>query len=234
MTTNKSLYTGHGQPSNCSCPIHEHGEPHTVPLGVPFSQQVTVEEINAEVAEAIYEAHHSYMADLPNVNICHHGIYFRGQLMGAISYRQPLISRLKLSVLPNGSLTREHSKGVDSIMVNGGTIVEVNRICIGVDMKNLASCGLAHSQEKFLADHADRVGVDWLLTFIRNDHVGSMLRALNDKGWNLVGYSEPREPGNRETEDIHSWKKQRWLYPHCEYQSRIDAEITAPTPASAD
>lgn len=101
---------------------------------------------------------------------------------------------------------REHS-----FMVSGGDVVEVARICIGVPFHNLASCALATSMDQFVHSEVSRLDVEWLLTFIRADHTGSMLRALCDKGWDLVGMSEPRQAGNRPDTGIREWPKQRWL-----------------------
>jgi len=223
MSTQQQLYSV-GDDGSCQCPIHRGGDPHTLPLGVGFADRVSVEPIAQSVAKAVYEAHHSYMPSVPDVNICHHGLYFDDDLVGAITYRQPLLHRLKLYEHPAGEhvYTRDSSVGTDPFMINGGDVVEVARICIGTEMANLASCTFAASMERFVADHADRLGVEWLLTFVRNDHSGSMIKALCDKGWQLVGLTEPRQAGNRPDREIREWRKQRWL---CDLESASITEM---------
>jgi len=221
---NRELYTPSGNADDCSCPIHRDGQAPTVPLGIEFHRRVTISEIDRETALAIYEAHHSYCKTVAKTNIVHHGIEFDGQVVGAVTWRQPLLNELRLWVTPGGGLTRDPDRGVDSFKVSGGAVAEANRICLGVPTKNLASCGFARSMNRFVDDHASRLDLDWLLTFIRVDHVGSMLRALLDKGWELVGISEPKEPGNRPTEEIHSWAKQRWLCPLTDYMTHFPTQ----------
>lgn len=221
----QELYTATTE--TCRCPIHATGSPRTVPNGIDFAHRVSVAEIDQRVAREIYRAHHSYMPSIPDINICHHGIYFDDQLVGAITYRQPLLNRLKLYEHPTGGYTRDGSVGENSFMVSGGDVVEVARICIGVPFHNLASCGLAASMDQFVHNDVARLDIDWLLTFIRADHTGSMLRALCDKGWDLVGMSEPRQAGNRPDTGIREWPKQRWL---CHIP---DAPVPDPTAVDA-
>lgn len=211
IAVEQPLYTPYTV-GECDCPIHASGDPPTLPLGIEFSDRVHIEEIDRETAAQVYEAHHSYMPTVPQVNVCHHGIYLDGQLTGALTYRAPLINKLLVYLGPNGHISREQYEGYERYMINGGNLMEVNRICIGVPMKNLASCALAHSMDKFIDDHAERLDSHWLLTFIRADHTGSMLRALIKKGWELAGMSGAKPPGNRPVEDIHSWQKYRWMY----------------------
>ena len=196
------LYTSSPDGSSCSCPIHESGDPPILPLGVDFSHRLEVEEIGKEVAESVYKAHHSYMDSIPSVNICHHGIYLDGHLVGALTYRQPLLNCIGSDTDGRYGLSRRYG---------GGEVVEINRICVGVPMKNLASASLAASQDKFLEDHADRLETGLLMTFIRIDHTGSMLRALVDKGWHHGGISTAGQAGNRPDKEIREWDKIRWL-----------------------
>jgi hypothetical protein len=92
-----------------------------------FAERVHIESIPRHVAGAIYEAHHSYMDDVPQTNLVHHRLSYQGQLMGAITWRYPLIRSLEY----NGT------------QYKGDEIVEAARICIGVDFPNLASAALA-------------------------------------------------------------------------------------------
>jgi hypothetical protein len=131
------------------------------------------------------------MPDLPAVNLCHHGILLDGYLVGAITYRHPLISSLG--------------------QYSGECIVEVARICVGVDMPNLASAAFARSQEKFIREHAIENGIELLITFVREDYKGSMIRAVKDKGWHNDGMRKTSQPGNREDKEIHDYDKNRWV-----------------------
>lgn len=212
---------------NCSCPIHDDGEPSTLPLGIDFADRVTVEEIDESVAAEIYQSHHSYRPDVPGcTNICHHGIYHDGELMGAITWNQPLYNGPKFGVQSDGTLTREYDDAVGTFISNAGNFMQAARICIGVDFQNLASCGLARSMEVVLDEHVDRLGIDWLLTFIRADHVGSMLKALLDKGWQWVGMTRPSSPpSNRADDDIYEYRKQRWVYPVADYRAKLPDDV---------
>lgn len=199
---------------DCSCPIHDDGAVPTLPRGIDFADRVTVAPINPSTAGEIYEAHHSYKPEMPNVTFDdgNHGIYVGDHLVGAISYNYHIINKLKLYIEDNNSFHRNDSRGSDEDkhILMGNRFAHVARICIGVDMHNLASCALAKSQEYFV-ENTDK-DVDFLLTFIRGDHVGSMLKALNDKGWQLTGHTRSSTgSGNREETDIHNWTKQRWL-----------------------
>lgn len=200
--------------TECNCPIHAAGEPPTLPCGVDFSHRIHIEEISKDRAHDVYQAHHSYAPEAPNLTFGdgNHGVYLDGHLVGALSYNYHIINKLKLYIEDNGSFHRNDSRGSDQDkhILMGDRFAHVARICIGVDMPNLASCALSTSQEYFV-EHTSE-DVDFLLTFIRNDHVGSMLKALIDKGWQLTGFTRSETgSGNREKQDIHSWKKQRWL-----------------------
>jgi len=176
---------------SCVCPIHNGQTPPTYPLGVPFESKVSVETIPRHTAKRIYKAHHSYMPDTPAVNLTHHGILLDGYLTGAITYRHPLISEM------NG--------------IDGSNIVEVARVCVGVDMPNLASCGMNKSQDKFTREYATQNGIKVLLTFVREGYEGHMIKALKDTGWEFDGTRETSQPSNRETAEIHDYDKDRWI-----------------------
>jgi hypothetical protein len=219
-TTERQASTFQYQPrsADCSCPIHRNRdrEPFTAPLGLSFADDVSASPITAEAAGSIYDAHHAYISTLPAVNIDHHGLYFQGQLVGAITYRTPLGTRklffddddrllarprseLDIESLPAGLRPTarsivpcvEETAVTSTDVVGGREIVEVARICIGVDMPNLASAALAASQEHFVQSDACSDDTDYLLTFVRADYQASMVRALRDKGWTCTGWSEP-------------------------------------------
>ncbi|MBX0288573.1 hypothetical protein [Haloarcula salinisoli] len=235
----------HQPTPSCSCPIHDHGQPFTAPFGIRFADHVDVDPISRETASAVYEAHHSYMDSLPSVNIAHHGVYFQGALVGAITWRYPLISRKRIRYGVAGQLHPEpldidplpkrlrptarrillstDEPVVDSEVVAGDTIVEAARICIGVRMPNLASAALARAQERFVRDHADE-DVRFLLTWVRADFDGAMVRALRDKGWTCTGYREPGQASNREDKPIRERYKWRFLCPveNIREQSTLD------------
>jgi hypothetical protein len=219
--------------TTCDCPIHEDGEPFTAPLGYRFASDVAVQEIDRATAAAVYEAHHSYMQELPTVNLRHHGIYYQDRLVGAITYRYPLISKKRIRYGTDQQLCPEPVdieaelppdlqstarrilpdwEVVEDEVVAGDTIVEAARICIGVDMLNLASAALAHSQERFV-ENCGRSGVRFLLTWVRADFDGAMIRALRDKGWTCTGFTAPSQASNREDKPIRERWKWRFLCP---------------------
>jgi len=192
-------------PDGCSCPIHREGQPVTAPLGLGFAERVHIESIPRHVAGAIYEAHHSYMDDIPRTNLVHHGLCYQDQLLGAITWRYPLIRSLEY----------------DGTRFEGDEIVEAARICIGVDFPNLASAALARSMERFVRRHGRRRGVRLLLTFVRADFDGSMIKALRDKGWHCAGKTDPGQAGNRPDKQIREQPKWRFL---CEVPAESDRE----------
>ncbi len=100
---------------------------------------------------------------------------------------------------------------VDSEVVSGDSLVEAARICMGVRMPNLASAALARSQEHFL--QSDDRNTRFLLTWVRSDYDGAMVRALQDKGWTCTGYREPGQATNREDKPIRERYKWRFLCP---------------------
>jgi hypothetical protein len=224
----------HQPAASCSCPIHEHGEPFTAPLGIRFADHVDVAPVPRETAASVYDAHHSYMDSLPSVNLVHHGVYFQGALVGAITWRYPLISRKRIRYGVDGQLRPEpldvddlpaslrptarrvlpstDEPVVDSEVVAGDTIVEAARICLGVRMPNLASAALARAQERFVREYDDG-SLRFLLTWVRADFDGAMVRALRDKGWTCTGYREPGQASNREDKPIRERYKWRFLCP---------------------
>lgn len=223
---------------SCNCPIHrnrDHG-PFTAPLGMEFADQVEVSSIPRSTATEIYEAHHGYMdGDLHPANFDHHGVYFQGNLMGALTYRYPFFSRKRMhfdrdgapvaapDALENANVPDEiRSRAKDllggveesdvgrSDVLIGDQFVEVNRICLGERMANLASCSLAKSQEAFLDSSAAPDDFDYFLSYVRADYSASMIKALRDKGWTCVGISEPTQASNREQTEIQ--KEWKWCF----------------------
>lgn len=228
----------------CACPIHRNRdrEPFTAPLGWPFADYVEVRPITREQASEVYAAHHSYMETVPNINLAHTGIYYQRQLVGAVTWRYPLLHRKRLHLDGNGNPLPEprtradirealpkrlHRTALDVLaldrtdpaavaatpVVDGDQFVEAARICLGVRMANLASAGLARAQEAFVSGPACEPGVEYLLTFVRADYEATMLRALRDKGWRCVGWTRPTQAGNRPERDIREYRKWTFLCP---------------------
>jgi len=177
--------------NECNCPVHRDGNPPTYPLGISFTDKLHIESIPKHVAASIYESHHSYMADTPTVNLTHHGIFIDDCLTGAITYRHPLMQSM-------GGIP-------------GDKIVEIARVCVAVDMPNLASAGLSQSQDKFIHSYCIQNGIRRLITFVREDYKGSMVSALKAKGWESHGIREAAQAGNREDTEIREWDKERWV-----------------------
>lgn len=229
--------------SACSCPIHggREREVFTAPLGKSFAGEIGVREISREAAGKLYEQHHGYMPSVPSKNIGHHGLTYQDNLVGAITYRYPLLSKKRVYLCANGQPLPEprseaeirsklperlHETALDVLeldridegavaekrVVRGDHFVSAARICIGVDMANLASASLAHSQEQFVVD--DECGgeddIEYLLTFVRADFDGTMIRALRDKGWTCVGWTRPTQASNRQDMEIREHRK--WVF----------------------
>jgi hypothetical protein len=112
----------------------------------------------------------------------------------------------------------------ETTVVGGVTIVEVSRICLGVRMPNLASASLAASQERFATSLDCPDDTEYLLTFVRADYDGAMIRALQDKGWMCTGWSSPSQAGNREQRAIRERYKWRFLCPveRCREQRSLE------------
>lgn len=222
----------------CNCPIHRNQTipPFTAPLGLPFSNDVSIKPISQEQAEEVYEAHHGYMnGNLHPANLAHHGLYYQ-DLLGAITYRYPFFSKKKLHFDSNGDLqprpyteqdfeslpgdieprARSLLAGVTDSdidhteVLSGDQFVEANRICIGERMPNLASCSLARSQEYFVESPDCPDGIEYLITYVVADFEGSMIKALRGKGWTCIGWSEPSRAGNREHKTIRDHYK--WVF----------------------
>jgi hypothetical protein len=175
------------------------------------------------------------MPSLPDVNLTHHGLYHQGNLLGAITYRTPLISRKALYFSDDGDLLTDPRLDIETDLpaplhpiarrltpdtptpsptrqvVSGGQLAEAARICIGVDFPNLASASLAQSMDAFATTHASEY--DYLLTFVRADYNASMIRALQDKGWTFFTASEPCQASNREHTQIRKAYKWQFLCP---------------------
>lgn len=232
-----------GTAGECTCPIHrgKNGDPATAPFGMRFAQDLSVKRISRQRAGEIYRAHHAYMDDVPNRNLEHHAIEYRGETVSGITYRYPLLSRKRIYLSEDGnpipeprtksdirsalnpvladtainklSLHRTTENDIDDVKVFiGDTIVEVARICIGVDMRNLASAALALSQERFVEGENCSEN-NFLLTFVRADYDATMVRALLDKGWRCVGWTRPSQAGNRENKEIRNHRKWTFLCP---------------------
>lgn len=214
----------------------------TAPLGKSFASEVSIRQIDREEAEKLYEQHHGYMDYVPQVNFCHHDITYQSETMGAVTWRMPFMSKKKIHLSADGTPIpapasaddiraalpeRYHHTALDVLnldrtedneaaeipVVPGDKFAEAARICIGVDFPNLASCGLAHSQQRFVDDRAKDDGIDYLLTRVRSDFDGTMLRALRDRGWRCVGWSEPSQASNREDRGIRDRWKWNFLCP---------------------
>ncbi|WP_153953013.1 hypothetical protein [Halosegnis longus] len=217
----QSLATFHGDSTDCGCPVCANGEPPTVPLGIRFADRITVEEIDQETANEIYRSHHSYMGEVHSANLAHHGVYFDDRLVMAVTYRYPLMSRFKVYTEPPGGLHRDDARadraGTEKHVIKGDRLIEVNRICVVAEMANLASAGMAASQSHFLETVGSQYRPDLLVTYIRADHTGSMIKALSGSKpnqelmWTQAGTSVPRTSGNREETEINQWEKARWL-----------------------
>jgi len=91
--------------------------------------------------------------------------------------------------------------------------MEVARVCIGLEMPNLASCAMATAQDEFLDDYDGDLSL--LITYIHGDYDGSMFRALRGKGWEFDGISQGRNRGphhgQSEVYDIYTTDKERWV-----------------------
>lgn len=225
--------------SACNCPVHSDAttRPFTAPLGLSFAGDISISSINKTEAESIYQSHHSYMtSSLHQANLAHHGIKYQDELLGAITYRFPLLSKKRLyfdtagnvipeplsdadyASLPDALEPRarelipqiDDAEVADSTVVQGDKIVSADRICLAERMPNLASAGLAASQEKFFRSESCPEQVSYLITFVRADYRGSMIRALKGKGWRCVGWTRPRQASNREYKPIRD--KYKWVF----------------------
>jgi hypothetical protein len=219
-------------------------DPFTAPLGKSFASEIGVETIDRDEAGELYEQHHGYMPSVPQANVAHHGITYQDNLVGAITYRYALMRHKKIHLCANGNPLpqprteqeirdklpeRLHQTALDTLeldridegdvaetrVVDGDHFMEAARICVGVDMANLASASLAHSQEKFVVadDCEGEEDIEYLLTFVRSDFDGAMIRALRDKGWTCVGWTRPSQASNREDKEIREHRKWTFVCP---------------------
>jgi len=121
-----------------------------------------------QVAGGIYEANHSYMDDVPLTNLVHHGLCYLGQLMGAITWRHPLIRLLEHdetryegdeTVSPRSTVARTLSTKLVYKEVSGSVTVnrhENRHHCLNQqDHSSLAKRGIARQRRL-------HVGVDFL------------------------------------------------------------------------
>jgi len=167
--------------------------PAPLPLGVRFADRVTIREIPWRTADLIYTHHHSYLPqDRTPGSLAHHGIYFDGHIVGAITW---------------GAHPTEH----DLHGYAPAERAEVARVCLGIDMPNLASCAMAKSQTMFMDAVGRERGTGLLVTYVREDYAGSMFAALAGRGWERDGIRNGSAPSNRPTRDIHSYGKERWI-----------------------
>lgn len=165
-----------------------------LPLGVSFADRVSVESIPDHLANRIYERHHSYLGALHRVgNHATHGIRLDDDLVGAVTYG-PLRSTSEIAGF-----------GPDEY-------VEVSRVCVAVPMPNLASAGMAASQDRFVRDVARPEGIRLLVSYVVEGYEGSMFAALRGKGWRFDEHRPPSNPsGNRAARPIHRLAKDRWV-----------------------
>jgi hypothetical protein len=129
---------------SCECPVHGwfSSTPKPLPLGVSFTDRLEIREVDYHTSRKIYEAHHSYRpSGRKPATPLHHGVYLDGQIVGAITYSLPFRS----SGLKLGPLHVPH-----------GRLMEVSRVCIAIDMPNLASAAMARSQDKFVGGRGMR------------------------------------------------------------------------------
>lgn len=169
-------------------------ETKALPLGVSFADRISVESIPDHLANRIYERHHSYLGALHRVgNHATHGILLDGDLVGAVTYG-PLRSTSEIA----GYSPDEY--------------VEVSRVCVAVPMPNLASAGMAASQDRFVRDVARPDGIRLLVSYVVEGYEGSMFAALRGKGWREDERRPPSNPsGNRAARPIHQMAKTRWV-----------------------
>jgi hypothetical protein len=163
-----------------------------LPLGIPISHRVSINPIRGQLANQIHAAHHSYVSD-PRNGVLHHGVFLDGDIVGAITYDYMLAS--------------EPIHGYES-----DEYIEVARVTVANDTPNLASCGLAQSQDAFIESYAEEHEIGLLVTYVREDYEGSMFKALRGKGWEHDGHiAEGHQAGNRTEREIREWDKKRWV-----------------------
>lgn len=182
----------------CLCPVCKFTPKDRVeyPLGFPIAEKVEAKKIESDRADEIVEAHHSYMKEGVHNSIVDHGIYLNGWLVGAVSYAVPLFCTMVEGV-------------------NHTNIVSVSRVVIVPDTSNLASCGMARSQELFEMNTAIEYDTELLITWVIEGKKGSMFSALKGLGWECRGTrdGQGQQPSSRPNKDIYMEKKARWICP---------------------
>lgn len=164
------------------------------PLGVPFADRVLIEKIPDWQARRFYQEHHSYRPELDRVTIENHGVILDAEIVGAITYAIP-------------------RRNDPLLGVEKDDMVEVARVCVGVDIPNLASCMLAKSQDRFLARWGVVHGVELLISMVRSDYEGSMFAGLEGKGWQHLREARSGRSGNRDYTGIEDEDKELWVCP---------------------
>lgn len=162
------------------------------PLGVSFADDLYFDRIPDWKARQFYRKHHSYRPELDRVTVVNHAVSLDSRLVGAVTYAMPRRQSPLIGV------------GVDRM-------IEVARVCVGIDMPNLASCMLARSQDRFMSRWGERSGVELLISMVRADYEGSMFAALNGKGWKNLRQARSAVSGNREYTGIEDEDKELWV-----------------------
>lgn len=166
--------------------------PKPYPLGFPIGRKVEVGDIRPQLANQIHRSHHSYVSE-PRNGVVHHGVFLRGEIVGAITYDYMLAS--------------EPIHGVPS-----DEYIEVARVTIANNTPNLASCAMAKSQDEFSSTYADENDIQLLVTYVREGYDGSMFKALRGKGWQHDGHiATGHQAGNRKEREIRDYDKKRWV-----------------------
>lgn len=169
-------------------------EPPEVDWEDGFRNRVTIDDIRKRDAHEIYRKHHEYLPYAIDASPVRHGIFLDDFVVGAISYSNPFGSHYEVADIP-----------VSEAMV-------ISRICITLDLHNLASCALSKSQDIFERDYAESESIKLLITYIKEGYEGTMLKALTDKGWTKDPDHETQthQPSNKEQRDIWEESKSRW------------------------
>jgi len=162
-----------------------------LPLGVSFSDRVSIKQIDKRTAHLVYKHHHSYMDGGNPSSSAVHGVYLDDRLVGAISYGYMLAS--------------EDIHGIPS-----DKYMSVSRVCIAIDMPNLASCAMAKSKDLFAKQTAQNEDIELLVTYVREDYDGTMFDALDD--WEYNGHiAKGHQAGNRSESGIRDYDKRRYV-----------------------
>ena len=169
-------------------PIHEGfgTTPPVYPTGWPIKDKINIEPIKKHTATKIYKLHHAYRNRKRAGT--DYGIMLDGQLVGAVTF----------NAWPSAGTIRGYKSK---------SIREVARVCVVNETPNLASCAMSKAQEAYVKKCSSNVKM--LITYIHEDYEGSMFKALQGKGWEYDGYSEPHTgySHNQKAE----FGKQRWV-----------------------